>query len=113
MFERMDIAESIYEGAVEPSYKKPTWVDSISSGHIRNKSGESASSKYHPTTVERSEKCRKQYVDSSKSKSKTCLIYDPRHSYYECKVLGDFGTKYANHKPNKDLRNHPIPRKYF
>ena len=26
MFEHMEISESIYEGVVEPSYKKPTWV---------------------------------------------------------------------------------------
>ena len=32
MFERMKIVESIYEGAVEPSYKKPTREDSNHAG---------------------------------------------------------------------------------
>ena len=35
MFERTEIAESIYEGVVEPSYKKPTWEDSNRAGHSR------------------------------------------------------------------------------
>ena len=40
MWERMEIAGSIYKGVVEPSYKKPTRVDSNFDGHIRNKRGE-------------------------------------------------------------------------
>ena len=39
MFERMEIAESIYEGVVEHSFKKPTRADANLSGHIRNKIG--------------------------------------------------------------------------
>ena len=35
MSERMEIEESIYEGVVEPSYKKYTRVDVNSGGHIR------------------------------------------------------------------------------
>ena len=44
MFERMEIAESIYKGVVEPSYKKPTREDSNRSGHRRQKRVEAASS---------------------------------------------------------------------
>ena len=35
MFERMEIAESIYEGVVEPSHKKPYREDSNSADHSR------------------------------------------------------------------------------
>ena len=35
MFERTEIAESIYEGVVEPSYKKPTSEESNRAGHSR------------------------------------------------------------------------------
>ena len=44
IFKRMEIAESIYEGVVEPSYKKPTWADANRAGHISHKIGETASS---------------------------------------------------------------------
>ena len=39
MFERMEIAVSIYEGVVEPSYKKYTRVDANCAGHSRYKRG--------------------------------------------------------------------------
>ena len=44
MFERMKITEYIYEGVVEPSYKRPTWADANRAGHIRQNRGESTSS---------------------------------------------------------------------
>ena len=44
MFERMEIADSIYEGVVEPSYKKPARADTNRSGHRRKNRGEAASS---------------------------------------------------------------------
>ena len=37
IFEHLEIAEYIYEGVVEPSYKKPNWADSNCAGHSRNK----------------------------------------------------------------------------
>ena len=43
MFEQIDIAESIYEGVVEPSYKKPTWEDANRASHNINNIGEAAS----------------------------------------------------------------------
>ena len=55
-------------------------------------------------------KRKKQYVDCPMGKSKTCLINGPRHSSDKCKVLGDFGAKYAKGNPTKDHGNHPIPR---
>ena len=39
MLERMETAESIYEGVVEPSYKKPTRAYANHAGHSRNKRG--------------------------------------------------------------------------
>ena len=63
MFEHMEIAESIYKGVVEPSYKKTTWADANRSGHKINNRGGSTSSKTHPVTRESAEKRRKRYVD--------------------------------------------------
>ena len=48
MFYRMLISESIYEGVVEPSYKKPTRVDANRDGHRRQKRVEAASSWIRP-----------------------------------------------------------------
>ena len=39
MFEHMDISESIYEGVVESSFKKPTRADANRAGHNRHKRG--------------------------------------------------------------------------
>ena len=48
------------------------------------------------------------YVDYPKGNSKpTCLIHNPGHSSYECKVLGDFGSKYAIIMPTKDHGHNP------
>ena len=65
MFDPMEITESIYEGLVEPYYKKTTWVDSNCAGHIRNKRGGSALYKTRPVTGESTGKRRKKYVDCS------------------------------------------------
>ena len=39
MFERMEIAESINEGVVTPSYKQPTWEEANRTGLGRNEIG--------------------------------------------------------------------------
>ena len=44
-------------------------------------------------------------------KSKTCLIHGPGKPSEECKVLGDFGTKYANSRPTKEHGRSPVPKK--
>ena len=56
-------------------------------------------------------KRRKQYVDHLKSASKTCMIHGAGNDYDECKVLGEFGTKYAADQPTKDRGSDPTPRK--
>ena len=56
MFERMEIAESIYGGVVTPSYKKTTWAETNCTGISRNNRGEDTSSNNHPTTDESSGK---------------------------------------------------------
>ena len=45
MFERMEITETIYEGAVENSNKKTTIAYANHDGHVSQKIGEAASSK--------------------------------------------------------------------
>ena len=42
MFDHMEIAESIYEGVVEPSYENPTQADNDRAGNSRQKRRESA-----------------------------------------------------------------------
>ena len=63
---------------------------------------------------ERSVKRRKTYVDHPKDKTKPiCLIHSPGNSSDKCKVLGDFGSKYAKSSPNKDHRHDPATKKKF
>ena len=63
-----------------------------------------------PTMDESAGKLRKQFVDFSKSKSKTCIIHGLGNSSDECKVLGEFGTKQAKGKSDKDHGNNLVPR---
>ena len=109
MFERMEIFESIYEGVVED--KKPTRADANSAGHSMKKRGEAASSWNRPKKGGSTGKQRQRYVDNPTGKSKTFLIHILRHSSELCKVLGDFGTKYAKVRPTKYHGNIPVPRK--
>ena len=59
MFDCMAIAESIYKGVVEPSYKNPTRLDANCAGHSRHKRREAASSWTRPEKGESAVKCRK------------------------------------------------------
>ena len=57
---------------------------------------------------------RKGYVYNLKYRSKLiCLIRGPGNSLDECKVLGDFGTKYAKIRPTKYHRHKPAPKIIF
>ena len=57
-------------------------------------------------------KRRNIYLDHTKDRSKpTCIIHGPENSSYECKVLGEFGSKYAKSRPTKDRRQYPANRK--
>ena len=80
MFERMEIAESICKGVVEPSYKKPTRADANRAGHSSQKIGEAASPWNCPHKGESFGKCRKMHVHIPTRKSKTCLIHGRGHS---------------------------------
>ena len=79
MFEWIDIAESIYEGVLETSYKQYTREDYIHAGHRSKKKGEANSSHTYSVTSESADNCRKIYVDHPKGESKTCLIHGPEH----------------------------------
>ena len=80
MFEHMEIAECIYEGVVEPSYKKPTFADANRDGNSRHNRGEVASSWTLPEKGESADKHRKRHVDIPTGKLKKCLIHVPRNS---------------------------------
>ena len=89
MFECTEIAESIYKGVVEHSYKKPTRSDTNRAGHSSKIRVEAASSTTYPEMIESSGKRRKRYVYHLKGRSKlTCLIHGPGNSSDECNILG-------------------------
>ena len=91
MFERMDIAKSICEGVVKPSFKKTNRVDATRAGNSRLKRRESISSNTYSGMRESAVKCIKIYVDYPEGNSKPiCLIHGPGHSSDEYNVLGDF-----------------------
>ena len=110
-FERMEIAESIYERVVTTFYNIFNWVNVNHTGHRRQKRGESDLSKKRPEKGESSGKRRKRPVDSSMGKSKTCLINYPGHYLKGCKILEDFGNMYTNSRPTKDLCSSPVYKK--
>ena len=58
VFERMYIAEYIYEGVVETSYKKITRADTNRDVHSRHNIGEEDSSQTYPAMYESAGKCR-------------------------------------------------------
>ena len=77
MLEQMEIAESIYEGIVEPSYKKVTREDANRACNSSQNRGESASLQTNSAMGKRLDKFRKQYVDCPSSESKTVLSTAP------------------------------------
>ena len=78
MIKKMEISESIFEGAVEPSYKNLNRVDVNRAGHSRNKRGEAASSQNHSEIGESAGKCRKQYLDLPVRRIKNLSYSRPR-----------------------------------
>ena len=62
MFERMETAESIYEGVVELLYKKLTRAYANHTGHRIKIRGEAYSSTTYSYMSKNSGKCRKRYV---------------------------------------------------
>ena len=66
-----------------------------------------------PKKGERAGKRRKRHIYTLTVKSKTCLVHGPGNSSEECKVLGDFVTKYTNIRPTKELGSIPTPRVNF
>ena len=76
MFECMEIPEPIYEGVVEPSYKKPTSSYTNRDNHSRKMRLEAASSNNYSETSKSDGKCRKMYIDHPKDRSKSILKLD-------------------------------------
>ena len=114
MFECTETEEFIYNGVVEPSYKKSTREDSNRSGHNRKMRGESALSNTYSKMSEISINHRKRYVHHPKYRPKhKFIIHGPGHSSYDCKVLGEFGYKYYKIRPTKDRGYDTATRKKF
>ena len=112
MFERMEIAETIYEGFVEPSYKKTNISDNNCASKMRQNRGEAASSKIYPEMGKYAGNHNKRYVNLPLDRSQlTFLINVPGHSSDKCKVLNDSGTKYSKGRPFKERRQDPTANK--
>ena len=110
----MEIAESIYEGVVQPSNKKPAREDANSDGLRRKIRVEAALSNTYFDMSESSGRRRKKYVDHLKDRSKiNYLIHGPVNSSDKSKGLGDFGCNYAKVGTIKELRQGPETRKKF
>ena len=108
----MEISEVIYEGAVEPSYKKTTRVDSNRDGNSRQMSGVSASSKAYSEVGNHSGNLNQRYIDHLIDRSKlTYLMHGNFHSSEQCKFLNDFGTRYDARRTLKELRQEPTSAK--
>ena len=53
--------------------------------------------------IESTGKRKKRHLDHPKYRFKlTCLFHGPGNLSDECKVLGDFGSKYSKIRPTKD-----------
>ena len=70
----MEIAEYIYKGLIEPSYKKTTRADANCDGQIRIKIGETTLSITYSKMSESSGNHRKRYVDYPKGRSKPVMV---------------------------------------
>ena len=92
----MLIAEYIHAGVVEHSYINPATEDYNCADHSSKVRRESASLSTYYDMSESTGKRRKSYVDHSRVRSKLiCIIHGPGNSSEECKVLGNFGSKYS------------------
>ena len=106
MFERMLIAEYIYEVVIETS-KQSTREDSNRAGISRKTRGEAASSTTYSEMNKSSFKLIKMYVDHQNYRLKlTYIIHGPGNSLYECKVLGNNTNRYNNNKSTSVRKNH-------
>ena len=85
MFEPIKIAESTYEGDLEPSYIKPPRSDANRAGHSRKIGGEYALPNTYSGMIESAGKHRKRYLDYMEDISKqTCLICGSENLSDEC-----------------------------
>ena len=99
---------------LEPSYKKPNRTYTNRYGIIWKIRQESVSSTTYSDTSKRSGKCIKMYVYHPKDRLKLkCIIHGPGNALYECKVLGNFGSKYAKDRPTKYHRKENKTKKKF
>ena len=78
------------------------------------KRGGAALSTTYSDMSESAGKFIKRYVVHPKDRSKRIfLILGIGHSSGECKVLGDFGSKYSKIRPTKYCRQDPATKKKF
>ena len=102
MFERMDIADQVYEGGTP--YKNNHRVEANRAIHERkHKLGRAA----FPTNLEKGRTRKRKRKDAGHGSdgltgSKTCLLHGPEHSLEEFKFLKEYSKKHAVNQPFKD-----------
>ena len=112
MFELMEIAEYVYEGVVESSYKKPMRSDANRAGNRNKMRRDAALSITYSEVSESIGNHRKRYVEHPRVIYKyNCIIHDLNNSSDDCKVLGEFSSKYSKIRPTKYRGHYPATRK--
>ena len=101
MFKCMEVSEYIYQGVVNPSYKKSLdlmLIILVIAGNERSISLVKTYSHMGKLDGKRNQR----YVDLPRDRSKlTCMIHEPRHYLEKCKILNEFITEHASGRPFK------------
>ena len=103
MFERTEIAESIYGGGALYQNTQQAEADWASIGRIKKIGASALPSK---TEKGNSGKCKRNYAghpsDDPTGAKNTCLLHGSRHSSEECRVLKEYTKKRSAQHPYKD-----------
>ena len=103
MFERMEIAEAIYEGGAPSKNSQQAEADRSSFG--RKQKGEGSASPSNPEKGRADKRKRNDAGHPSNApngKKKTCIFNGPGHSSEECKVIREYSEKHVEQRPFKD-----------
>ena len=102
MFERMEIAEQVYEGWT-PS-KTATRAEADRAIHGRKRKGVESVSPTNPENccTDKRKKNNAGHINNCPTGDKTCLVPGPGHTTEECIVLKEYSEKYAVQQPHKD-----------
>ena len=98
----MKIAENIYEGVVEHSYKESNRSETNVGGCSRKMRVIQAPSKSNPDMDGHTGNQNKRYVECPGRKLQpTCIINGPGHYSEQLIIFSDFGKRYYDGRPTK------------